>query len=278
MEDEDKKDNIPQDEDEDAERKPNDPHEESAEEAAKEKGEGISGAVEGIHGGLEVVEMGPVVKESFLDYAMSVIVARALPDAKDGFKPVQRRIVYGMAVSGNTPDKPFKKSARIVGDVMGKYHPHGDSAIYGAMATLAQDFATRYPLVEGHGNYGSQDGDEPAAYRYTEARLSKTAMEMVRDIGKDTVDFTDTYDGEGKEPVVLPAKIPNLIVNGGTGIAVGMATKIPPHNLKETIDAVQALIKNPELSPADLMTYIKGPDFPGGGVSYGQAREFKQVL
>lgn len=267
---EDKKNLVPEEGEEAEDKKPLDPHEESEEEAKQEKGEGIQGAVEGINGGLEDVEMGPIVRDSFLDYAMSVIVARALPEAKDGFKPVQRRIIYGMEVSGNTPDKPFKKSARIVGDVMGKYHPHGDSAIYGAMAHLAQDFATRYPLVEGHGNYGSQDGDEPAAMRYTEARLSKLAMEMVKDLGKDTVGFVDTYDGEGKEPLYLPAKLPNLIINGGTGIAVGMATNIPPHNLTETINAVQALIKNPELTNLDLMNYIKGPDFPGGGIILGR--------
>jgi DNA gyrase subunit A len=271
MENEEKKNDLPVDEeDEDETKHPNDPNEESLEEAEKEKGAGINGAQEGITGGIEDVEMGPVVKDSFLDYAMSVIVARALPEAKDGFKPVQRRIIYGMDVSGNTPDKPFKKSARIVGDVMGKYHPHGDSAIYGAMAHLAQDFATRYPLVEGHGNYGSQDGDEPAAMRYTEARLSKIAMEMVGDLWKNTVAFVDTYDGEGKEPMYLPSKIPNLIVNGATGIAVGMATNIPPHNLVETINAVQALIKNPELTPVQLMDYIHGPDFPGGGVILGK--------
>jgi DNA gyrase subunit A len=271
MENEEKKNDLPVDEeDEDETKHPNDPNEESPEEAEKEKGAGINGAQEGITGGIEDVEMGPVVKDSFLDYAMSVIVARALPEAKDGFKPVQRRIIYGMDVSGNTPDKPFKKSARIVGDVMGKYHPHGDSAIYGAMAHLAQDFATRYPLVEGHGNYGSQDGDEPAAMRYTEARLSKIAMEMVGDLWKNTVAFVDTYDGEGKEPMYLPSKIPNLIVNGATGIAVGMATNIPPHNLVETINAVQALIKNPELTPVQLMDYIHGPDFPGGGVILGK--------
>ncbi len=245
--------------------------EESEEEAKKEKGSGICGVKDGIEGGIEDMEMGPVVKESFLDYAMSVIVARALPDARDGFKPVQRRIIYSMQSSGNTPDKPFKKSARIVGDVMGKYHPHGDSAIYGAMAHLAQDFATRYPLVEGHGNYGNQDGDEPAAMRYTEARLAKISVEMVKDINKNTVDFVDAYDGEGKEPEILPAKIPNLIINGSSGIAVGMATNIPSHNLYETITAVQELIKNPDLTPTDLMQYIKGPDFPGGGIILGRS-------
>ena len=270
MEDEEKKDGVTVDQGDET-TVPNDPNEESEEDAKKEKGVGISGVTEGIVGGVEDVDMGPIVKDSFLDYAMSVIVARALPDAKDGFKPVQRRIVFGMSVAGNTPDKPFKKSARIVGEVMGKYHPHGDSAIYGAMAHLAQDFATRYPLVEGHGNYGSQDGDDPAAMRYTEARLAPIAVEMVKDLWKNTVDFTDTYDGEGKEPLYLPSKIPNLIVNGATGIAVGMATNIPPHNLVETVNAVQALIKDPELTNVDLMNYIYGPDFPGGGVILGRS-------
>ncbi|MBO8414150.1 MAG: hypothetical protein IAC78_01535, partial [Firmicutes bacterium] len=207
----------------------------------EETDKGLEGVKEGITGGIEDVEMGPIVKESFLDYAMSVIIARALPDARDGFKPVQRRIIYGMYAAGNTPDKPFKKSARIVGEVMGKYHPHGNSAIYGAMAHMAQDFATRYPLVEGHGNFGNQDGDEPAAERYTEARLSKVAVEMIKDINKNTVDFIDTYDGDGKEPVVLPSKFPNFLVNGTTGIAVGMATNVPSHNLKETLTAAQEL-------------------------------------
>lgn len=230
----------------------------------------VEGLTEGIAGGIEEVEMNSIVKESFLDYAMSVIVARALPDARDGFKPVQRRIIYGMAATGNTSDKPFKKSARIVGDVMGKYHPHGDSAIYGAMAHMAQDFATRYPLVNGHGNYGSQDGDDPAAMRYTEARLAKISNELIKGINKNTVDFVSTYDGEGKEPSVLPAKIPNLVVNGTTGIAVGMATNIPPHNLTETINGVQALLRNPELTAFELTKYIKGPDFPGGGIILGK--------
>ena len=237
----------------------------------EEADKGLEGVKEGITGGIEDVEMGPIVKESFLDYAMSVIIARALPDARDGFKPVQRRIIYGMYAAGNTPDKPFKKSARIVGEVMGKYHPHGNSAIYGAMAHMAQDFATRYPLVEGHGNFGNQDGDEPAAERYTEARLSKVAVEMIKDINKNTVDFIDTYDGDGKEPVVLPSKFPNFLVNGTTGIAVGMATNVPSHNLKETLTAAQELIKNPNLTPVELMQYIKGPDFPGGGVIIGRA-------
>ncbi len=250
---------------------PNDPNEVTEEEADAIEGAPIEGITEGIQGGMGETEMGKEIKNSFLEYAMSVIVARALPDARDGFKPVHRRIVYGMNAMGMQPDKPYKKSARIVGDVMGKYHPHGDSAIYGTMARLAQDFAMRYPLVDGHGNYGSQDGDEPAAMRYTEARMSKLSLEMVRDINKDTVDFTDTYDGDGKEPVVLPSRIPNLLVNGSSGIAVGMATNIPPHNLTETINAIQALIKNPEIDTLELMQIIKGPDFPGGGVIMGRS-------
>ena len=247
------------------------PQEISEEEEIKApKGEGIKDVKEGIQGGIDDVEMAPIVKESFLDYAMSVIVSRALPDARDGFKPVQRRIIYGMSEAGMTPDKPFKKSARIVGDVMGKYHPHGDSSIYLAMARLAQDFAVRYPLVEGHGNYGSQDGDEPAASRYTEARMAKIALEMVKELGKETVKFIPTYDSDGEEPEVLPSRIPNLLINGSSGIAVGMATNIPPHNLKETISGAQALLKNPELTPFDLMQYIHGPDFPGGGTILGR--------
>lgn len=248
------------------------PEEVTGEEVAADTGAALEGVEEGIRGGLEDTEIGSEIKASFLDYAMSVIVARALPDARDGFKPVHRRIVFGMNAMGMQPDKPFKKSARIVGDVMGKYHPHGDTAIYGTMARLAQDFAMRYCLVDGHGNYGSQDGDDPAAMRYTEARLSKLSLELVKDISKDTVDFTDTYDGEGKEPVVLPARFPNLLVNGSSGIAVGMATNIPPHNLRETISACQALLMNPELTPLELMTgHMHGPDFPGGGIIIGRS-------
>ena len=251
--------------------KPLDPNEVTEEEANKIKGDALEGVTEGIQGGVEDTEMGPQIKSSFLEYAMSVIVARALPDARDGFKPVHRRIIYGMNAMGMQPDKPFKKSARIVGDVMGKYHPHGDSSIYDAMARLAQDFAMRYPLVDGHGNYGSQDGDEPAAMRYTEARMSKLSLEMIREINKNTVDFVDTYDGDGKEPVVLPARLPNLLINGSSGIAVGMATNIPPHNLTEVINGAQALIKNPDLTPFEIMNYIKGPDFPGGGIIMGRS-------
>ena len=207
----------------------------------------------GIVAGLTDVDTVPLVKESFLDYAMSVIVARAIPDVRDGMKPVHRRIVYSMAENGNTPDKPFKKCARIVGDVMGKYHPHGDQAIYGALARLAQPFAMRYMLVEGHGNFGSVDGDEPAAYRYTEARMAKLALEMVRDINCDVVDFMGNYDGVDQEPTVLPSRIPNLLVNGSSGIAVGMATNIPPHNLSEVINGVIAIAKNPEITVDELM-------------------------
>ena len=225
----------------------------------------------GIVAGLTDVDTVPLVKESFLDYAMSVIVARAIPDVRDGMKPVHRRIVYSMSETGNTPDKPFKKCARIVGDVMGKYHPHGDSAIYGALARLAQPFAMRYMLVEGHGNFGSIDGDEPAAYRYTEARMAKLALEMVRDINCDVVDFMDNYDGVDQEPTVLPSRFPNLLVNGSSGIAVGMATNIPPHNLGEVIDGVIAIARNPEITVDELMEYIKGPDFPTGAIILGRS-------
>ena len=212
------------------------------------------------------------MKKSFLDYAMSVIVARALPDVKDGLKPVQRRIVYGMNELGCHSDKPYKKSARIVGDVMGKYHPHGDSSIYEALVRMAQDFSYRYMLVDGHGNFGSIDGDGAAAQRYTEARMSKISMELVRDINKETVDFIPNYDGEEKEPAVLPARFPNLLVNGTTGIAVGMATNIPPHNLGEVIDAVLAVAKDPEISVVELMeNYIQGPDFPTGAYILGKS-------
>ena len=225
---------------------------------------------DGIVAGLTDVDTVGLVQESFLDYAMSVIVARAIPDVRDGMKPVHRRIVYSMSESGNTPDKPFKKCARIVGDVMGKYHPHGDAAIYGALVRLAQPFAMRYTLVEGHGNFGSIDGDEPAAYRYTEARMAKMALEMVRDINCDVVDFMDNYDGVDQEPTVLPSRFPNLLVNGSNGIAVGMATNMPPHNLSEVIDGVVALAKNPEITLDELMEFIKGPDFPTGAMILGR--------
>ncbi len=215
------------------------------------------------------------MKNSYIDYAMSVIVGRALPDVRDGLKPVHRRILYGMHSLGITPDKPHKKSARIVGEVMGKYHPHGDSSIYDAMVKMAQDFSTRYPLVDGHGNFGSVDGDGAAASRYTEARMSPFSLQMVRDIEKDTVDFVDNYDGEEKEPSVLPSRVPNLLINGSNGIAVGMATSIPPHNLGETIDACVKLIDEPESSIEDLARIIKGPDFPTGAIILGKhaARE-----
>lgn len=215
-------------------------------------------------------DIGVEMRESFMDYAMSIIVSRALPDVRDGLKPVQRRILFGMSELGMAPDKPFKKSARIVGDVMGKYHPHGDSSIYQTMVRMAQDFSMRYTLVEGHGNFGSIDGDMAAAMRYTESRLSKMAMEMLRDINKETVDFIPNYDGEEHEPDVLPSRFPNLLVNGTTGIAVGMATNIPPHNLTEVINGTQALIKNPDLTPVDLMEYITGPDFPTAGFLLGR--------
>jgi len=215
------------------------------------------------------------MKNSYIDYAMSVIVGRALPDVRDGLKPVHRRILYGMHSLGITPEKPHKKSARIVGEVMGKYHPHGDSSIYDAMVKMAQDFSTRYPLVDGHGNFGSVDGDGAAASRYTEARMSPFSLQMVRDIEKDTVDFVDNYDGEEQEPAVLPSRVPNLLINGSNGIAVGMATSIPPHNLGETIDACVKLIDDPESSIEDLARIIKGPDFPTGAIILGKhaARE-----
>nr|WP_284443977.1 DNA gyrase subunit A [Streptococcus salivarius] len=211
------------------------------------------------------------MKTSFIDYAMSVIVSRALPDVRDGLKPVQRRILYGMNELGVTPDKPHKKSARITGDVMGKYHPHGDSSIYEAMVRMAQWWSYRYMLVDGHGNFGSMDGDGAAAQRYTEARMSKIALEMLRDLNKNTVEFQDNYDGSEREPIVLPSRIPNLLVNGATGIAVGMATNIPPHNLAETIDAVKLMMDNPEVTTRELMEVLPGPDFPTGGLVMGKS-------
>ena len=211
------------------------------------------------------------MKTSFIDYAMSVIVARALPDVRDGLKPVHRRILYGMNELGVTPDKPHKKSARITGDVMGKYHPHGDSSIYEAMVRMAQWWSYRYMLVDGHGNFGSMDGDGAAAQRYTEARMSKIALEMLRDINKNTVDFADNYDASEREPLVLPARFPNLLVNGATGIAVGMATNIPPHNLGETIDAVKLMMDNPEVTTRELMEVLPGPDFPTGALVMGKS-------
>jgi DNA gyrase subunit A len=211
------------------------------------------------------------MKASYLDYAMSVIVGRALPDVRDGLKPVHRRILYSMDETGLRPTSPYRKCASAVGDVMKKYHPHGDSAIYDALVRMGQDFSIRYELIDGHGNFGSVDGDPPAAMRYTESRLSRLAMELLRDIDEETVDFVPNYDGYESEPVVLPARFPNLLVNGATGIAVGMATNIPPHNLGEIIDATVALIDDPTLSAVDLMQYVPAPDFPTGGLILGQA-------
>ncbi len=216
------------------------------------------------------VDIKDEMKKSYLDYAMSVIVSRALPDVRDGLKPVHRRILHVMNELNLTPDKPFRKSARIVGDVLGKYHPHGDSAVYDAMVRMAQDFSTRYLLVDGHGNFGSIDGDGAAAMRYTEARMSKIATEMLRDINKDTVDFRPNFDETLKEPKVLPSRFPNLLVNGSSGIAVGMATSIPPHNLGEVIDGIIMMIDNPDVDVDELMEAIKGPDFPTGAIIMGR--------
>ena len=216
------------------------------------------------------VDLEQEMKRSYLSYAMSVIVGRALPDVRDGLKPVHRRILYGMYESGTTPDKPYKKSARIVGDVMGRYHPHGDAAIYDSAVRMVQDFSYRIPLIDGHGNFGSVDGDPPAAMRYTEVRLSKPALEMLTDIEKNTVDFTPNFDGSLEEPVVLPSRFPNLLVNGSSGIAVGMATNIPPHNLGEVIDGAVYLIDHPEAEPEALLKLVKGPDFPTGGIILGR--------
>ena len=211
------------------------------------------------------------MQTSYIDYAMSVIVGRALPDVRDGLKPVHRRILYTMYEGNLTSDKPFKKSATCVGDVLGHYHPHGDASVYDAMVRLAQDFSMRYMLVDGHGNFGSVDGDPPAAYRYTEARLSKISNEMLRDIDKETVDWDPNFDESRKEPRVLPSRFPNLLVNGSSGIAVGMATNIPPHNLREVIDACVCVLDDPECELADLMKYIKGPDFPTRGIIMGRS-------
>ena len=222
-----------------------------------------------MHGKILPRNINKEMRESYIDYSMSVIVGRALPDVRDGLKPVHRRILYSMFEQGNTPDKPHKKSARIVGDVLGKYHPHGDSAVYDSLVRMAQDFSLRYMLVDGQGNFGSVDGDSAAAMRYTEVRLRGLALEMMADINKDTVDFTDNYDGSEKEPVVLPARIPQLLVNGSSGIAVGMATNIPPHNLGEVIDAVVLMIDNPEVSLDELIKVLPGPDFPTAGLILG---------
>ena len=210
------------------------------------------------------------MKKSYLDYAMSVIVARALPDARDGLKPVHRRILYSMHENGYEWNKPYRKSARVVGDVIGKYHPHGDQAVYDALVRMAQDFSMRLPLIDGQGNFGSVDGDAPAAMRYTEVRLERVAGSLVEDLDKDTVDFQANYDNSEREPVVMPARFPNLLVNGAGGIAVGMATNIPPHNLGEVIDACVALIDNPGLSIEDLIGIVPGPDFPTGGIILGR--------
>ncbi|HWX39863.1 MAG TPA: DNA gyrase subunit A, partial [Blastocatellia bacterium] len=210
------------------------------------------------------------MKRSYLDYAMSVIIGRALPDARDGLKPVHRRILYAMHELGLGPGRPFKKSATVVGDVLGKYHPHGDTAVYDTLVRMAQDFSMRYPLVDGQGNFGSVDGDSPAAYRYTEARLTRIATEMLADIDKDTVDFTPNYDESRMEPLLLPARFPNLLVNGGSGIAVGMATNIPPHNLREVIDATVYLLQNPNAKLKTLMGMLPGPDFPTAAFIYGR--------
>lgn len=215
-----------------------------------------------IHG----IDIEKEMKKSFLEYSMSVIVSRALPDVRDGLKPVHRRILYTLHENGLTPDKAYRKCADTVGSVLGRYHPHGDASVYDAMVRLAQDFSMRYPLVDGHGNFGSVDGDPPAAYRYTESRMSKISLSMLTDIDKETVDYMPNYDDRLKEPVVLPSRYPNLLVNGSTGIAVGMATNIPPHNLGEVIDAATYLIDNPEATLDELMQFIQGPDFPTGGI------------
>ena len=212
-----------------------------------------------------------IMKESFIQYSMAVIVSRALPDVRDGLKPVHRRILYTMYENGLTPDQPYRKCADTVGSVLGKYHPHGDASVYDALVRLAQSFSLRYPLVDGHGNFGSVDGDPPAAYRYTEAKMAKMSMNMLTDINKETVDFQSNYDDRLKEPVVLPSRFPNLLCNGSTGIAVGMATNIPPHNLHEIIEGMKCVMRNPDCSLDELMEHVKGPDFPTGGIIMGRA-------
>ncbi len=228
--------------------------------------------------GIDPINIETELKRSYLDYAMSVIVSRALPDVRDGLKPVHRRILYAMQVNGNTPDKPYKKSANIVGAVMGNFHPHGDSAIYDALVRMAQPFSMSLPLVDGQGNFGSIDNDPPAAMRYTESRMTKAAQFLLADIDKDTVDFQDTYDGSQQEPMVLPAQYPNLLVNGAGGIAVGMATNIPPHNLGEVVDATLAMIDNPAIDDEELLEIVPGPDFPTGGLILGHAGSRKALL
>ena len=212
------------------------------------------------------------MENASLQYAMSVIVSRALPDVRDGLKPVHRRILYTLHENGLTPDKAYRKCADTVGAVLGRYHPHGDASVYDALVRLAQDFSMRYPLVDGHGNFGSIDGDGAAAYRYTEAKMAKLSLDMLTDINKDTVDFVSNYDDRLKEPAVLPSRFPNLLVNGSVGIAVGMATNIPPHNLAEVIDALNLLIENPDATLEELMDFIQGPDFPTGGIVMGKSR------
>ena len=209
------------------------------------------------------------MKSSYIDYAMSVIVARALPDVRDGLKPAHRRVLFGMHELGLPYNRPYKKSARIVGEVLGKYHPHGDTAIYDTMVRMAQEWSLRYPLVDGQGNFGSVDGDSAAAMRYTEARLARIADEMLRDLDKNTVDFVNNFDESLQEPTVMPSYLPNLLINGASGIAVGMATNIPPHNISEVIDGCVALIENPKATAVDLMKHVKAPDFPTGGIIYG---------
>lgn len=221
--------------------------------------------------GVAPIDIEVEMSRSYLDYAMSVIVSRAIPDVRDGLKPVHRRILYSMHENGFTRDKPYRKSARVVGDVIGKYHPHGDSAVYDALVRLAQDFSMRLPLLDGQGNFGSVDGDRPAAMRYTEVRMDKPAAELLTDIGKNTVDFQDNYDASESEPTVLPARFPNLLVNGAGGIAVGMATNIAPHNLGEVIDAALALLEDETISDDELLTHCQGPDFPTGGLILGQS-------
>ena len=215
------------------------------------------------------IELNSRFRQAFIEYSMSVLVDRALPDVRDGMKPGQRRIMYAMYEDGLTHNNPFRKSATTVGNVLGRYHPHGDSAVYGTMVRMAQPFSLRYPLVEGHGNFGSVDGDSAAAYRYTEARMSRIADELMREIGKETVDFVPNFDNSRKEPTVLPSRFPNLLVNGTIGIAVGMASNIPPHNLCEVIDGTLYYMDNPDATLTDLMKYIKGPDFPTAGIIYG---------
>ena len=223
------------------------------------------------HIGIIPIDISVEMRECYLDYAMSVITSRALPDARDGLKPVHRRILFSMSEMGLTSSAKFRKSAAVVGDVLGKYHPHGDPSVYDAMVKMAQDFSFRYPLVMGQGNFGSVDGDSPAAMRYTEAKMSRVSAELLRDLEKDTVDFRPNYDGTRKEPIVFPASVPNLLLNGTLGIAVGMATNIPPHNLSEVIDATVHLIDEPEATSEDLLQFVKGPDFPTGGIVFGEA-------